>query len=192
MVEMLISGATAGILTLFDLDRTFYIPEKIDKRVRLWCWWWGFVVVNAVLGGSFYWFFGDLEQLESIKSPIRALVVGASYLAIVRLKITTIDMNGKPIPLGLELLYEGAKDFFFKRINRIAIAARRDETMALASISSLQDLKWKALHRAKVDAMVSNLDRVQIEDWIRKVCNDSIEEFEKNLALADYILSGKI
>jgi hypothetical protein len=40
-VEPTVAGMTAALLTLFDLDRTFYLPSKVPRKVALWAWWWG-------------------------------------------------------------------------------------------------------------------------------------------------------
>jgi hypothetical protein len=37
--ELLVAFATSGLLTLFDLDRTFYIPSNIKRKLYLYSGW---------------------------------------------------------------------------------------------------------------------------------------------------------
>ena len=46
-LEPTIAGITAALLTLFDLDRVFYVPARVQRKVVLYLWWWGFILVNA-------------------------------------------------------------------------------------------------------------------------------------------------
>jgi hypothetical protein len=52
--ELLVAFATSALLTLFDLDRTVYIPSNIKKNLYLYSSWWGFVAVNGLLAAALY------------------------------------------------------------------------------------------------------------------------------------------
>src|SRR5207302_7529757 len=122
-----IAGIVAAVLTLFDLDRTFYIPSTVRWKVVLNLWWWGFVITNGILAGLLYALLHDQPPLQNTAEPVRAILVGLGYLALVRLKFTTFTVQGQDVALGLEPAYEGAKEYFFKRINRIALDASVEE-----------------------------------------------------------------
>ena len=43
--ELFLAFCTAAVLTLFDLDRVFYIPSNFPRKAALYSWWWGFVIL---------------------------------------------------------------------------------------------------------------------------------------------------
>src|SRR6266446_1864216 len=135
--EVVLVVVLASLLTLFDLDRTFYIPSKVAKKLQLWGWWWFFVLANGALACLVYLWAKDVDLLKAMNPWLRAVAVSLAYLSILRAKVTTFEVQGKPIPAGIELFYEGAKGFVFKRINQIAKLARRDETTVLANRDTL-------------------------------------------------------
>jgi hypothetical protein len=191
--ETLIAFLVAALLTLFDLDRTFYIPSTTQQMLKLRAWWVGFVVVNGVLAGALYLVLEPWEELGDLDDTMRALLVGMSYLAIVRLKLTTARIEGKEVPVGVDLLYEGAKEFVFKRINKIAMDARRTESQDLANKESLSNLGTKALQTIRVDAL--RVDRLRAKKWVLDIIKDpdpDTTELDKKLVLAEFVLSGQI
>ena len=143
-MEPTVAGITAALLTLFDLDRTFYVPSRVQRKVVLYLWWWGFILANALLAALLYRITSDVDVLKGIHPSLRAIIVGISYLAFIRIKFTTFNFQGKEIPFGLEVLYEAGKGYVFKRINNIAQAARFAETIDLATNRPLDDLVTQA------------------------------------------------
>jgi hypothetical protein len=192
-MEYLVAGLAAGLLTLFDLDRTFYVPAAVSEKRRLYAWWWGFIVANGLLAAASMNLVSDLDTFKHMAPGWRALAVATAYMAVIRAKLTTFKVEGKEVPFGLELLYEGAKDFVYKRINSVAVHARYEETMALAKKESLVDLATQAKLRIEQDALVGQPDRARMKAWVLKVIEDtSASELDKKLALANYILSGQV
>ncbi|WP_218079574.1 hypothetical protein [Anthocerotibacter panamensis] len=191
-MEWIIAAGVAGLLTLFDLDRTFYVPAKAAKKFLLYCWWWGFIAANGLLAALLYVNIYDLEALKGFPLGVRALLVGSAYLAIIRAKFTTLPIAGKEVPVGIELVYEGAKTFIFKRINQIAKAARYEETNALALASKLEDLGRRAKLSIDQDALLSLEEKNSAGKWVLEVLQDqNSNDLEKRTALANYILSGQ-
>lgn len=117
-MEAGIAFLVASALTLFDLDRTFYVPNNAQQKVRLYCWWWGFVLLNGGLAAAVY---AGVQASLLVEWPAwaRAIVVGITYLAVLRAKLTTFEYQGREIPFGPELLYEQAKGYAFKSPSRI-------------------------------------------------------------------------
>jgi hypothetical protein len=192
--EALAAGLTAGILTIFDLDRTFYFPAKVNERFKLWAWYSFFVAANGALAGGLYLLVQDLDALKSMNNWVRAIVVGCSYLAIIRAKFTTFEVGGKTVPFGLELFYEAAKEFVYKRINRIAKKARREETLELAGKKSLVELGVQARLAIDQDALMSSEERRLNKEWLLKVINEGkppADDSEQRNAIANFILSGR-
>lgn len=191
-MEPAIAGITAALLTLFDLDRTFYIPSHVPRKIRLNAWWWGFIVVNGLLAASLYRALSALEALQGLDPWLRAVSVGLGYLALIRAKLTTINLQGKDVPAGIEVLYEGAKAFVYKRINDIAKQARYDETVELARQLTLADLVTRAKLSIEQDVLLSPEAKREAKGWLLRVFQDPhASDFDKRAALADFILSGQ-
>lgn len=192
-MEQLFAASTAGLLTLFDLDRTFYIPQHTSEKAKLYLWWWGFIVTNALLALGLSLGLGNLGLLPDIEQGwLRGIAVGLGFLAIIRVKLTTFKVQGKEVPFGLELLYEGAKDFVYKRINRITVESRYRETVDLAAKKDLRELGMRARLRVDQDALLASDERVRIKAWLLRVIEDeNATDEEKRTSLADFILSGQ-
>jgi hypothetical protein len=190
-----VAGLVAGVLTIFDLDRTFYFPSKINERFRLWAWYWFFVAANGALAASLYVVAKDIDAIKSLNNWVGAVVVGCSYLAIVRTKFTTFEVGGKTVPFGLEALYEAAKAFVYKRINRIAKKARREETLELAGQKTLSDLGQQAKLAIDQDALMTVEEKRACKEWLLKVLQEGqghpADDAEQRNAIADFILSGR-
>ena len=108
-MEPTIAGFTASLLTLFDLDRTFYVPAKVQSKIALRAWWWGFILTNGLAAAALYAIFKDIEALRTLNPTLKAIVVGVTYLALIRAKFTTFNIQGKEVPFGLELFTKGRK-----------------------------------------------------------------------------------
>jgi hypothetical protein len=187
-----IAFSICALLTLFDLDRTFYVPANTQRKLYLYGWWWGFIVINAGLAAALYHVFKDEDALRALHPRLRAAMIGVSYLAIIRVKFTTFTIQGNEIPFGLEALYEGAKTFVYKRINRIAKAARYSETVDLAKASTIDDITGRARLTIMQDAILTDEEKRQALAWVLSVLQDQgTSDFDKRTSLADYILSGQ-
>jgi hypothetical protein len=191
--EALVSGLTAGILTVFDLDRTFYLPAKINKKFRLWAWYWLFVIANGALAYGLYLLVRDIGALKALNPWLRAIAVGCTYLAIIRAKFTTFEVAGKTVPFGLELFYEAAKQFVYKRINRIAKRARYEETLELANTKSITELAPQAKLAINQDALMTVEEKRLTKEWLLKVIQEAQagNDLDQRAAIADFILSGQ-
>lgn len=191
-MEPTIAGFTASLLTLFDLDRTFYVPAKVQSKIALRAWWWGFILVNGLAAAALYVIFKDIEALRTLNPTLKAIIVGVTYLALIRAKFTTFNIQGKEVPFGLEALYEGAKGFVYKRINSIAKAARFSETTQLAAAETLVALAARAKLSIDQDALLAADDKRKAKAWLLSVLkDDQTPEEDKRAALADFILSGQ-
>lgn len=192
-METFVTGATAALLTLFDLDRTFYVPSKAKRRLALYCWWFSFIAINGLLAVLLYLILKDLDGLRDMNVWLRAVVVGVGYLALVRLKFATFSFQGNEVPFGLEAFYDAGKGFIFKRINAIAIEARRDETTELANSSELAKLAQDAKFNVEADTLLSPEEKRSRQIWLLKTLQDqTTTDIEKKITLANYIKSGQM
>jgi hypothetical protein len=187
-----VAAFTASLLTLFDLDRTFYVPARVQSKIALRAWWWGFILANGLAAAALYTIFKDIEALRGMNPTLKAIVIGVSYLALIRAKFTTFNIQGREIPFGLEALYEGAKGFVYKRINSIAKAARFRETTQLAASETLSALAARAKLGIDQDALLTTDDKRKAKAWLLTVLQDTkITDDEKRATLADFVLSGQ-
>ncbi len=192
-MEQLVTGTTAALLTLFDLDRTFYVPAKVHQKIALYTWWFGFILINGVLAVLLYQIAGNIEALTSVNVYLKAVAFGLGYLAIVRIKFATFTFQGNQMPFGLEAFYDAGKGFVFKRINSIAIQARRDETSDLASMKQLRELATDAKFSIAADALLSAEEKASRQKWLLKILQDTATtEEDKKITLANYIKSGQM
>lgn len=191
-MEPTIAAFTASLLTLFDLDRTFYVPARMQSKVALRAWWWGFILANGLAAAALYVIFKDIEALRGLNPVLKAIVVGIGYLALIRAKFTTFNVQGREVPFGLEALYEGAKGFVYKRINSIAKVARFNETTQLAASETLAALAARAKLSIEQDALLTSDDKRRAKAWLLSTLQDpNTSDEDKRAALADFILSGQ-
>lgn len=191
-MEQIAAAITAAFLTLFDLDKTFYIPRKSSGKIFLNLWWWGFVLANALLAGALTTLTSNITALQGLHPVLRGAAIGLGYLAIVRAKFTTFSVNGRDIPFGFETIYEAAKEYFYRKINEIARAERLKEALELVTKSTLKDLTQQARLTVDTDAVASDEEKVQTKKWILAVLKDKVTtEEDKKGVLAIYILSGR-
>jgi hypothetical protein len=95
------------------------------------------------------------------------------------------------LPVGLEAFYEAAKTTVYKRINRLAKVARREETLAYAGDHNLGELVVEAKLAATQDVLLSDEERHATKVWILKIVKQSASDPDTAcVALAEYILSG--
>lgn len=191
-MEWFLAALIAGLLTIFDLDRTFYVPKAASERASLWLLWYGFAAGNALLAVGVHASIRHLKPFSAWYPPLRGVIVGLSVLAILRLKLTTFSLEGHDVPFGFELFYESAKGFVYQRINDIAKRARREEALSLVQSRSVQELTILARLNADHDALLTTNARSKHKDWILQVrANSTLTDGEKRIELANYILLGK-
>lgn len=187
-----IAFCASALLTFLDLDRIFYIPTKAKDQARLYVWWWGFIAVNGLVAAGLYYVFRDMDALKSMHPWLRAATVGVSFPAIIRTKFTTITVQGKELPLGLEALYEAVKSSVYKRINSIAMRARYSETMEMASCQPLEDLVSRTRLSINQNAILTAEEKRTTLAWLLSVLEDKgTSDLDKRATLADYVLSGQ-
>ena len=170
--ELLIAFLGSALLTFLDLDRTFYIPTKASDRTKLYAWWWGFILGNGGVAGTLYLVVRDTGGLSGLHPWLLAGIVGISFPAIIRTKFTTITVQGKEVPLGLEAFYEAVKTSVYKRINSIAMRARYTETMAMASSLTLLELVFRTRLSISQNVLLSPEEKRGALGWLLGVLED--------------------
>lgn len=192
-VGSIIAGVVAASLTWFELDRTFRVPPSTTKKIALYALWWGFVLLNGALALFLYTQVYDLTLFANWPEWLRGVVVGGTYLSVVRQKFFTTQRSGKDdkTPIGIELLYENVKEAVFRRINDIAGAARQREVRQLSDSSQLAALARDAKLRVNNDTLLSRQRKTELLAWILTVLKDpQASEPDKKDALATFVLYG--
>ena len=194
----LIAGLVASLLTFFDMDRIFYIPQNTNSKTRLYLLFFSFIFGNGMLASFLYIGLQDeiIPNVSSFPKWLNSLLVGVGYLTIIRTKFATLYFNEQEIPLGLELLYDSAKYAINKRINGIVKEARIKEIEELTQRYNLNQLKRKAIMSIQVDSLLSENEKEEYKKWVTETVNDAKNEEDNeseylaSYFLADFILSG--
>ncbi|HLJ25964.1 MAG TPA: hypothetical protein VKY85_04585 [Candidatus Angelobacter sp.] len=192
IIDCVISGSVASLLTVFDISRTFYVPTSGSNRRQFFAWAAGFIAANAALAVILYLSIKDVGALKPLNSSLRAVIIGAGYLVLVRSKLATIKVQSEEIPLGLEYVYNAAKEFVYRGMNRTSIAALTTEAASMASQRSLKELAVQAKAYITNNNLLSEDDKNLRKSWLLKVLQDSTSEEEKGLTLATYLLSERM
>lgn len=182
-----VAALVAGIVTYLEMDKVFFVPRKSPGRWSIWGISAVFVLVNAGLATALFALVGRAGLLTDVEPWLLGLIVGASYLGLVRSKFATF--NGQAF--GFEYLYELAKESAYVRLNRRVKDARRVAAEALAEEKTLAELTTTANFNVSSDSLASEIEKQEVKAWILRLLGDGgASEPEKRLLLADYILSG--
>jgi hypothetical protein len=190
-VEIVVACAIAALLTFFDIARTFYMPSG-KRRAFFLLWAAVLILAHGVLSALLYQAVKNLGSLASVSPYLRAVAVGASYLVLVRSKLATIKVQNEEVPLGLEYLYNAAKDFVYKGMNRISIAGLTEEAAARAQQQTLKLLASTVSAYITNNNLLSEQEKTARKAWLLKILEDGTPEDEKKITLATYILSERM
>ena len=188
----LVAGLIAGILTYCDLDTAFAPPPHAlqwKPWFRLCLWWWGFILANAVLADILFSALSGKDYFKNWDPWFAAALAGASYSALIRLQFTTLSINGKNTPVGIETFYEMLKNLVHRRINRIIRTWRMEQSEALAQ-TDIEVLRQRALLMVGSDALLSDEQRNSTRAWIDQTASHlGTPEADRRLILALYIIT---
>lgn len=189
-MEAVIAGLLAAGLTFCELDRTFYVPPKVGYKVHVLRA--AFLLGNGLLAVALYLLVDADGSIDSVNRWIRAALVGAGYLGLVRLKLVTIPVqSGDGVPFGFEYFYEEMKGAVYRRVNRIAGKARRDQALAYAAPRTLGALGLEARLTVTNDQLMLPERKTEMLAWVLELIeNPGESDVEERAALADFILSG--
>jgi hypothetical protein len=160
-MEPVIAGAVACLLTVMDLDRSVHVPATSSRRWEAYAWLSAFVLLNGALAIMLFRLAEELGWLAfDIDRWLKAAFVGLVYPLLIHLKWGTLRTN-PPIPLGIELGYEWARQAVYSRIDAITVPATLREARALAEASTLDDLLSQARMRINLSS-VSEKEREEM------------------------------
>lgn len=193
--EQVALAAVTAILTLaitfFDLESTFGIAALPARPIRATAWWWGFLIVNGALSILMWVLLQAYPPFRSWNPWAYSFAIGLAYPALVRLKLTTITINDQKVSVGLERLYEGAKEYAYARINAAVKANRTAKAQRLIATKNLKTLARDVRFDIEFDSLVSFDEKVRRLEWLLGVMNaTTIDDDEKKLILAIALISG--
>jgi hypothetical protein len=149
-------------------------------------------VANAGLAVALYVTVSQAASVNAEHPWVNAITVGFGYPALVRLKITTLPINGKATPIGLDTFYEGLKNLVHKRINRIIREWRMERTASLAK-QDVNALRQQSKTLVMSDSLMSDDQRKEANAWIEQiVVAAGIADDDRRLLLATFILTGQM
>ena len=114
--------------------------------------------------------------------------VGATLPILVMI----MKVQNEEIPLGLEYLYNAAKDFVYKGMNRISIAGLSEEAASRAQQQTLKQLASTVSAYITNNNLLSEQEKTARKAWLLKILEDATTEDEKKVTLATYILSERM
>ncbi len=191
-MELLICSTIAVLLTIFDIAKTFYIPSHWKHRIAFFSWAGSFLLANGGLAALLYQNVRNLGALATLDPYLKAVIVGGSYLVLIRSKLATLKIEKEEIPLGLEYLYNSVKQFVYRGMNRISITALTEEASALAATKSLKELAATVSAYINNNNLLEQTEKTARKAWLLKTINDPGAEDEKRTTLATYILSERM
>ena len=183
----------ASCITLFELFGTFYTPPRPGMlRKKFIAWAITFILGNGMLSLLLYLALSSVPVFRDLQPLLRGVVVGASYLVLVRQKFVTVKINGKEVPLGIEFFYDSARTFFYDRLNDSSKKALFEAARERATGSSLRDLAHEARFLIDNDPLLKEEEKKSAKGAIQYLINDSTSTYtERCVVIAAYILTGK-
>lgn len=191
-IQLLVVAAfCAALLTYCDLVSVFDTPpHSLDRGpwYRLQAWWWGFVLANSALAAFLYFALLEKGYFKDVNEWLGAVIAGAGYTAIVRLKFTTLPGN---VPFGVEALYQGVRNVVHKQINRIIREWRIKASAELVKLN-LEQLHDRALLMVGSDALLTEDEKKALSEWIEETtANPNVPEADRRRSLALYIITER-
>ena len=188
----ILAACVTCALTWLEIDQTLYVPPNTQRRTFIRMCILTFIAVNGILSAGLYFLFVDNPGLQSFSPPFRALGLGLAYPALVRVKFTTLKIEGKEVSVGLDAIYENIKNSLYKRIQRTIREAEFQEVREYASQYDLEHLLNRARFDIDRNLSISPTERENARNWCLRLENDTdAGEEEKRIYLADFILSGR-
>ena len=172
----------AALFVLVDLDQ-FYTPKKLLPRLQILAWKYGWVIGNAILAGIVYTLSANTAPLTNLDIPLRMIIIGLGYLAVVQSKIGTIPFNEARQPLGLELGYDSIKQFVYRRINKISRSEIYYDVLNMVEGKSLDDLTRHAHMSVDTDALLNIDKKRELNQLIMRTYDGCAQDLDKKVVM---------
>jgi hypothetical protein len=186
-MSWLATALVAGLLTVFDIESTFrQIPRKFRRPTLAWSG--AFLFINVSLAEITLYLVRGYPPFAEWNSLVTGLAVGGGYLAIIRSKFASFDLDGKDTPLGMDFFYQSAKDFLYRRINSLVSRGKTSDSCEYAYRKSLQELLDEARMNMANDKLYTDVDKAEISHWLSDVVTDSSGEETQKKYIANFIL----
>jgi len=191
----LIAFALASVLTFFETANRFYFPEsetyerKLEGLVALFC------ALNGGLADTLLWIVraSGWDRVTTIKPILQGIIFGLGYLTVAKSKLLGITTaKGEDVPVGPEYLYNQAKDYFYRRFNRLSNRGLSDDIGVLTKAKSLTELARDTKLQIDNHQLLGDAEKVARKTWLTSVLEDAKStEDDKKSAIAAFFLKDK-
>ena len=178
-------------ITFFDLVSTFSTGAPSARQLNKSGWWWGFLFANGVLSVLLWMFLQRYPPFRSWNPWAFSLAIGLAYPAFARLKFATVTLNEQQVSIGLEGLYDGAREYVYARINESLRIRRTAKAQALMVGHDVKSLGRKVRFDIEFDSLSSVDEKAARLKWLLNVVkDDSIDDEDKKQFLAIALING--
>lgn len=165
---LIITVIITSAIIWVELYNTFIIePNKLDNKRNIYSLYILFILLNNILAIGLFYALPSIFKQINVNSAFQGLIVGLGYQVIIKAKIFTIEKDGAKIPIGLETLYEGIKDAFYKKINKIASKQRREKISGKVKQNNMKELVDEASAMIMADNLISGDRKSELDNWLR-------------------------
>lgn len=185
------AGLVAGIVSAIDLERDLYIPRRRPplSGAALAA---GFVTLHVVLAVLLVWSRVGGDFVNQLSAPLRGLVLGIGYLAVLRSKIYTLHTAKGEIDVGPEEVYDKLRGFFYSRILEAVRPARIAELAEYAVARTLEQLGLEARLRIDDDPLRDADAKMIDKKWLLDTLEDAhATPAAQKEAIANFVLTGR-
>jgi hypothetical protein len=102
----LLTALLAGGAALLEICQSVNLSHASKNRIRVWLYLAVFLLVSGFLSILLYELISDNSLFTSLKEWVKASVIGLSYLALVRVKLFSLQIGNEEIPVGFEYFHE--------------------------------------------------------------------------------------
>jgi hypothetical protein len=188
---VIVTAALTAAITFFDLESTFRTAALAPRHARRTGWWWGFLLINAGLSAALWFVLRNYSSFRSWNPLAYSLAVGLAYPALIRLKLATVTVKDQPVPVGLEGLYDGAREYAYARINLALMAQRKARARKLMANNTLTWLGREVRLNIQFDSLASADEKVRRLSELTTILDDpALDEDGKKEALAIILVNG--
>lgn len=165
---LIITVIITSAIIWVELYNTFIIePNELDNKRNIYSLYILFILLNNILAIGLFYALPSIFKQINVNSAFQGLIVGLGYQVIIKAKIFTIEKDGAKIPIGLETLYEGIKDAFYKKINKIASKQRREKISGKVKQNNMKELVDEASAMIMADNLISGDRKSELDNWLR-------------------------
>ncbi len=165
----LLTALLAGGTALLEICQSVNVSHASRSRLRVYLYLAVFLLVSGLLSILLYELIDDNSLFTSLEEWAKASVIGLSFLALVRIKLFSLQIGDEEIPFGL--------DYFHEKIS-IALTAHLNGLIE----QDIYEQATELLHKMPSDADLLRRARTKLAYIGRKANDDEGKSWLLNLA----------